>query len=276
MRAATLIALALLGCWIPAAPARGCNYVLTAERLGPPATPEELAAEAKREALATRRAAALEATKKWRKGVDAPAELAQMLVSNVRPVPTLSVPCGGGTEELDYDLTPNTREAWLAGTRYAGRSDDFGRIFRDFDGVPIGPACNAEVRGRFAEHLRRRLTADELRTAYTFLAARRPPAGRIQRVAAFAGESRRPPLYWVGGNYSQGEEMGRWLRTHPAGRALKRATDDFWAEAAALLADDDRTCPAAAARFRTDRAALIRLLDAEEQRRAAKAARPGG
>jgi hypothetical protein len=276
MRAASLIALALLACGLPAAPAAACVFSLTEERLGPPPTPEELAAEAKRESLAKRRAAALDAARAWRKGVDAPAELARMLVPNVRPVPTLSVPCGAGTEELDYDMTGKTREAWLTGTRYSGRADDFPRIFHDFDGALPDPACNAEVRRRFAEHLRRRLSADGLHSAYIFLAARRPPAWSIHRVTAFAGRSRRPPLYWVGGNASQAAEIGRWLRGQPAGRAVKRAADEFWAGAAPLLADDERTCPAAAARFRADREALLRLLDAEERRRAANAARSGG
>jgi hypothetical protein len=266
MRAASFIALALLWCGLSATRAGACVYSLTEERFGPRPTAEELAAEARQRTIDTVRARTREAELAWRKGVNGAAELAEMLVPNVRPIEILRVDCLG-SDEIDYASDRGRREDWLAGTAYAGQEGDYARILREFGGSAFGRSCNAEMRWRFAEHLRRQLTPQELRGAYIFLGARRPRDGGLRRLTSFDGGSRHPPLHWIGADPPQNVQIARWLRSSPAGQAVKRATDAFWAEAGPLLGDNDRICPASTARHRAEHADLLRQLDAEAERR---------
>ncbi|MBV9984200.1 hypothetical protein, partial [Bradyrhizobium sp.] len=268
MRAASLIALALLGSCLPAARAQACVFGVVEEGLGPPRTAEELGAEAKQQKVQGLRMATREAEQAWRAGADAPAALAEMLVPDIRAVTAAAGPCGAGG--LIWTPEKTVFEEWLASTRYAGRASEFQRQLRDYAGGPLAPDCDAEVRQLFAEHLRRRLTPGELRAAYVFLTVRRPGYGRSDRIGAFAPHSVRPPLYWSGGDWEETMQIRGWLRTNPDGRALRRATHAFWAETAPLLADDSRLCPAAVARRRAEQAELVRRIDAEVAARAAQ------
>lgn len=201
-------------------------------------------------------------------GVDAAAALADWTVPDIRPVP-LGPPECGPMEEIDSGWGKESRDDWLAGTPYVGRAWEFGEILDTYRGP--GATCNAEVRDRFAARLRRRLTSAQLSEAYVFLAGRRgePIAGRT---TLFQGPSRRLPLLWIGSSELQTIQVRAWLRRLPAGRALKGASDGFWAETGPLMADPKRLCPAATADWPAAQAALVRRIEALDlQRRTATA-----
>ncbi|HEX8194497.1 MAG TPA: hypothetical protein VF552_16535 [Allosphingosinicella sp.] len=189
--------------------------------------------------------------------------LAEMLVPNVAPVPIVRDRRG---MPLEIDLAQGEESAadWLAGTPHAGRLDlaEFTRAWR---GETFGPTCNAELRGRFADRVERRLSPAERREAYLFLAARTrawtgypeplaPVAHRsdgapvVTRLTVFEGRGRRPPLGWSTENHLFGEQIRAWAASSGTGRKLRRVMDDFWRETAPLLGSPERLCPRAAAR----------------------------
>ena len=221
--------------------------------------------------IGARRAEAREAL---RRGVDAPAELAEMLVPNVRPVPIKQSDCGP-TNEVDFGAGEETFEDILAGTDVLPQGRDLAPIARGL-GVPIsfGRSCNAEVRGRFAMHLRRRLGASELRRAYLFLAARSRIPERhaswqpLRRLVAFDYSSRRPPMRWATEDQVQEKDIARWSSGTKAGRALGSAIDAFWREQAPSLEDTRRVCPKALDAWPTVRAPFVAAVaDAVAERR---------
>jgi hypothetical protein len=199
-------------------------------------------------------------------GADPASGLAEMAVPNVRPIYIERSDCGP-MNEIDRAEGEETREDLLAGTRFAGRGDEFNRMWRGFDGETFGSMCNAELRGRFAAFLRRRLSPQQLRDSYLFLAARweglLEGPGPLRRLTAFEGRERRPPLRWVTEEPWQAQEIRRWLRLVPAGRAMKTALDDFWRENEPLLGDEERICPAAVARRPEVQARIVALIEAE-------------
>jgi hypothetical protein len=201
-----------------------------------------------RERIRGRRAAAEEA---WRRGVDAPAELAEMLVPNVRPVPIGNSDCGP-TNEVDFGAGEETFEDVLAGTDILAEAKGSAAIQREFGvAISFGRSCNTEFRGRFAMHLRRRLGSEDLRRAYLFLAARSRIPERavawqpLRRLMAFEGNSRLPPVRWVTEDWLQEKDIARWSTGTRTGRALGRAIDAFWREQAGALADTRQVCPKA-------------------------------
>jgi hypothetical protein len=115
--------------------------------------------------------------------------------------------------------------------------------------------------------MRRRLTPEQLRDSYLFLAARwyGTAFGRhpLRRIAAFEGNARRPPLRWTTEEPWQAQEIRRWMRLVPSGRAFKAALDDFWRESGPLLGDSDRICPAAVARWPEAQARIVALVESE-------------
>jgi hypothetical protein len=193
-------------------------------------------------------------------GTDASAELAKMLVPNIRPVMLLHSDCGPMNEN-DLADGEETVEDWLAGTYLAGGgADRFAAVVRGRHDETFGPACNAEFRERFSAHLRRRLDARQLRASYLFLATRwrgEPAVSRAPRLIAFEGRTRRPPLRWVAANQWDDAQIARWLARKPAGRALKQAMDEFWAEATPLLDDSASACPAAVAAWPAVQARIV-------------------
>ncbi|HET9637726.1 MAG TPA: hypothetical protein VFP12_00795 [Allosphingosinicella sp.] len=262
-----LIAVACTG-----AEANAC--FVTGGILGPkPSRAEELAS-AKQWSAYRVRERILSARRSWAAGIDAPDILAEWLVPNVRPVPRQHSDCAP-PKEVDLGDGEETWDDWLAGTPYAGRAVQYEEVLWNYEGPTPGPACNAEVRARFADHLRRRLTPDELRESYLFLAARRPDTNAVVRLTAFSSGTRRPPLRWSGADLWTDDQVRRWLRRHPAGRALNSASDQFWAETEPLLDDKARLCPAATAAWPAAQAALVREIEALKARyRAHMAGKP--
>lgn len=239
---------------------------------GKPSEAERLAREKKASADQIRHG-----TRKARRdlagGVDAAAALADWTVPDIRPVP-LGPPECGPMDETDLGWGKETRDDWLAGTPYAGRAWEFGEILDTYRGP--GATCNAEVRDRFAAHLRRRLTSAQLSEVYVFLAGRRRDEPIVGGTTVFQGLSRRLPLLWIGSSRLQTLQVRAWLRRLPAGRALKGASDEFWAETGPLMTDPKRLCPAATANWPAAQAALVRRIEAldSERRAAAAEARP--
>jgi hypothetical protein len=249
--------------------AAACVY-LPLVRDGPPPSARELADERASHDRALRMQRRERAAEALARGMDAAGPLADMLVPNVRPIRIHRSDCGA-TNEIDPAPGEETPEDWLRGTRLAGRADDYARIWRIDGDETLGPTCNAEVRGRFAAYLRRRLSPEQLHESYLFLGSYWDPPGSARelrwRLAAFAAGTRRPPLRWSGVNRRQEQEIRRWTRLVPTGRVLRQAMDDFWRETAPLLGDTTTACPEAAARWPAVQARLVDTLDVQAEGR---------
>lgn len=261
--------------------ARACFYTLGVDLLGKPLTPRQKRAEARRieAAIATAtRAETLrrlgESDARLAKGpIDFAGELAQWLVPNVRPIPIRYSSCGDASE-VDYAAGSETDEAaterFLGGTRYSGIGVSLGWLeVRGADAFSFGRECNAEFRRRFAATLAATVDEDDLRDAWRFLDARRRPsyaegglpgsAYHYERLVAFGGEARLPPVRWVLSHPILFDEVTRYVRTG-AGRAVDAAAARFWANNASQLGDDMRVCPATVARVQTARAEIQALI----------------
>jgi hypothetical protein len=125
---------------------------------GRPPSEREMAAERAREARVQVRRRHPGAQAALAGGIDAPAELARMLVPNIRPVPIERSDCGP-ENEIDPGEGEEKIEDWLAGTYLVRYSNEFAHMVWSYRGETLGPACNAEFRERFAAHLRGRLDA---------------------------------------------------------------------------------------------------------------------
>lgn len=277
-----LLALALAGAATAGGEAAACTVTIDAGTFGEDGLSE---AERERRRIASerrllerqiggRRAAAEAALIT---GADAPRALAEMLVPNVRPVFIEQGYCLGPPNEIDRGAGVETARDWLAGTRFEGREVEFRRILRDVDDALPGTPCNAEFRDWFADHLRRGMTARQLRGAYLFLGARWPSLDRswaVTRFTAFAGNARRPPVHWVSPEPRLHASILRWARRDATGWAVQRAMDDFWRDNAPLFGDYARICPVAETEWRGTRARLVAALEAEEARREAAGSAP--
>ena len=229
--------------------AEACVYTgVLGEEIGPKRTAREIAADQEIQRREMLRQATLEAQKRLAGGADAPGELAEMLVPNIQAVFLERSSCGDG--EVDWAGSDDSAYAPLTGTPLAGRENEFHAIVSDYGPGKLEPDCNAEFRGRFAEHLRRRLPPVQLEQSYIFLAARRPDA--LRRLMAFGGRERRPPVHWVGDS-----RISAWARRHPTGQALSAAIAGFWRETTPLLANAESSCPAAFTRWKQSRDALV-------------------
>jgi hypothetical protein len=216
---------------------------------------------------------------RWAVGSDVRGPLAEMLVPNVRPVPILRNR-DGVPLEVDLAAGVETPADWVSGTRFEGLSAAALAPLASWRGETFGPACNAEVRTRFAAHIGRRLSGfDQLKEAYRFLAARTPywrgypaalqPTGQwreelpmVSRLVAFDGDTRRPPVRWSADFESIEADLVRWTRRSRTGRLLQQAMDEFWRENGPLLGDDARICPEATARRSAIQARIVAALEA--------------
>jgi hypothetical protein len=249
--------------------AAACLILIDAD---PNVTPEQAQALGRQRARDQLEARLARAHANWAAGIDGAAALAEMLVPNVRPVHIVYTSCGP-LNEVDWAEGSETYRIWFAGSRYEGTFRDYEHVFESFEGTPPGERCNAEFRSRFAGHLRSRLTPRQMRAAYLYLGARwtwlDPNAVRTRLMQFASRGQRRPPLALAVADEWQREEIVAWMRGNAAGRAVQRASDDFWRENAPLLDDMARTCPVAAARWETDRARFLAMVAAEEVRQQA-------
>lgn len=165
--------------------AKACFWVGVTE-FGDKPSQAELIAREKRASAEQIRKGARKAKRDLAAGVDPAAALAQWTVPNIRPVPTQRSDCGP-VNEIDLGEDEEGWEDWLAGTPYAGRAEEFGRVLDVYRGPTLGRTCNAEVRDRFAAHLRRRLTPARMAEVYVFLAARRRDDSVVERMTFFEG-----------------------------------------------------------------------------------------
>lgn len=233
--------------------AQACSYSAMTEHIGPKPSAREAAAEERDRARKLLLANTRAAERRLAEGTDPAGALADMLVPNIEPV---HIDRGGcDVSEIDWAHSGETPYRPLADTPYAGREAEFRPIVSDYGPAMLGPECNAEFRGLFAEHLRRRLTPAQLKRSYMFLAARRP-ARPVQRLMAFRGKVRRPPVHWVGGG-----QIGDWVRRAPAGRALSAAIADFWIGMEPRLSGPRTSCPAAFAQWRRDQSELVARIE---------------
>jgi hypothetical protein len=215
-------------------------------------------------------------------GYDIVGALAEMLVPNIRPVPIVVPQSCEPWNEIDLADGNETIADLLAGSKFAGWASRYHDFAPPWQGETVGPACNAEFRGRFAALLRRRMTEPQLRAAYLFLAARAwnwkgnpvplQNAGHldlddltlsrvtISRLVAFEGRTRRPPIRWTPDS-SRHQDIIRWTRRDPSGRALQAAMDAFWQEHGAVLSESERVCPAATARWPSVQAQIVAPLE---------------
>lgn len=237
------------------------------------------AAQARYESRELFRARSAQALTALAQGYDITGALAEMLVPNVRPVPIERSDSCGASNEIDFAEGEETVADLLAGTRFAGWADRYLDFAPPWEGETIGPACNAEFRGRFVAVLRRRMTEPQRRDAYLFLASRianwkgdPAPLGNaghlstdpraISRLVAFEGRTRRPPIRWTAASYREERSIRRWIARHSSGRALQAAIDEFWRESEPLLLDSERTCPEATARWPSVQARIVAPLEA--------------
>jgi hypothetical protein len=238
---------------ITAGKAEACTYSVMNEEIGPKRTAEEIAADQERLRREALRQATRAAQRQLAGGADAASGLADMLVPNIHAVHIDKGGCGAG--EIDWAGSDEAEYDSLVGTPYAGREKEFHPIVSDYGPGTLGPLCNAEFRGRFAEHLRRRLTPAQLKASFVFLAARRRH-DVVERLMAFEGNGRRPPVRWA-----VGPQIFAWAGRHPAGRALSAAIADFWRDSRPLLGRPELSCPTAAARWRQDQAELVARIE---------------
>lgn len=233
--------------------AQTCTYSAITEHIGPKPTAREIADEerdrARQQLLRNTRAA----QRQLAEGTDPAGELAEMLVPNIEPVHIDRGSCD--VSEIDWAHTGNRPYEPLVGTAFAGRESEFHPIVSDYGPANLGPNCNAEFRGLFAAHVRRRLTPAQLEKTYVFLAVRRP-GGPVQRLMAFRGKARRPPVHWAGS-----AQVDDWVRRAPSGRALSAAIAEFWSEMEPRLSGPATSCPMAFAKWRADQADLVARIE---------------
>ncbi|HEX8224618.1 MAG TPA: hypothetical protein VF605_12445 [Allosphingosinicella sp.] len=242
--------------------AEACTYSMFNEEIGPKRTREEIAADEERRRREMVRQSTRAAQRRLASGADAAGELADMLVPNIQAVYIEAGGCGAG--EIDSAGSAGAGYEPLVGTAYAGREKEFYPIVSDYGPGTLGPNCNAEFRGRFADHLRRRLTRAQLEESFVFLAARRR-SNVVERLMAFKGRTRSPPVGWAAD-----AQIVAWAGRHPSGRALSATVAAFWNETAPLLAGPETSCPAAFATWRQGQAELVARIEEALARRGAK------
>jgi len=265
MRGPWLILVSLAA--IAAAPASAC-IPLAAGCIGDGddcnPTPAERRLQERRSSAEETRRLTLDALGRLRKREANPAaELAEILVPNVRPV-RIEVSDCGPVNEVDPAEGRETIEsifAEVAGAQAAGAEwSHYDNLFRIDDIYPFGERCNAEFRGRFAEFLRRSLSPDRLREAWIFLSARRRDSMMgwlaYHRLVMFESRARTPPVRWIFPNeWIRKETLGALRRTE-WGPALASATAAWWSLHGEDMKDDSSACPAAASEWARERARL--------------------
>ena len=271
---------AVLPAGFAAAPASACA-IIAPVCLGSDAechpTPAQRRAEQRHwSAEETRTRLAEARTRLGRGPVDFAAELAELLVPNIRPVWTQFTDCGP-EGEIDYGEGRETPDsvfrALTGGTPLAG--EDWGAyasVLRRQELFSFGTTCNAEFRQGFAALLRQSIAPADLRKAWLFLTARQRTQGNIaslyHRLVRFEGRARTPPVRWTLADPWLSEQVAVALRRTSWGPAISAAARDFWARRGIDLSDDAQACPAAAVQWASARQRLVAImLDLQEARR---------
>lgn len=250
---------------------------------GKPPTAAQLKAEEKRWMAGETKRRTKELKARNSKGeVDVAAELATLLVPNVRAELVLYSDCGpmgdydlaGGSEGGDVDIA---FARMVAGTPLEGRrADNYpARLLRELSWpARTGETCNAEFRRRFARYLGDNMFLGSLQEAWLFLSARQRSgylfAHYYPRLMAFEGIGRVPPMRWTFATPELQKEGMDFLDRKVAGKALTKTIDAFWAEQGPNLADDAAICPEDAAAAMGDRDKIIAALTAYDAERQAK------
>lgn len=265
-----LIATAAVPPFALAAPAAACVVSISpcdgTDAQCHPTEAQRRAQERQWSAEATR-VRALEAQARARRNeADFAAELAELLVPNVRPVWREMTSCGP-TGDIDRADGEETQESWFAriveGTPLAGADyQEFYVMLRRAEvDLSFGRSCNDEFRRSFADFLTGALAPEELQQAWLFLKSRQRDSTGIfesyHRLMTFDGRTRAPPVRWSPADPWLAEQIERFLHRDPAGRALAAAVDRFWAERGATLTEDAQVCPVFAAQWRAERESLI-------------------
>ena len=250
-----------------ATPAAACVFLpVTCIGGGPECNPTEAERRAQRRhwSFEGTRQRARAARERLRAGhVDFAGEISELLVPNVRPIFIETSDCGP-ENEIDYG---EGREDWfqkmVAGTLLDGTDlDSFMPVINRADvEFSFGVHCNAEFRRSFADHFRRSVDPEHLREAWLFLIARQrthDEYGLIyHRLVAFDRRARTPPTQWILADEWLRDQVRRYIRRQPAGRAVAAAADAFWAERGADLGDDARVCPVFSAQWESGRRQVV-------------------
>lgn len=281
MGAGRLIFLALapgLAAVLGAVPAYACAFqpitCIGSDRQCHPTEAQRRARERHWSFVATRQAAAEARARLEEGGVDVSAELAELLVPNVRPIRTQMSDCGP-IGEVDNGAGRETPESLFrevtAGTRWeGGDASSYASIFRARE-LSFGTPCNAEFRRSFAAMLNRSVAPTDLHRAWLFLAARQrtQPSGFLSywRMTRFEGDARVPPIQWQLGDEWLEAQVARFVRRDRAGRALADAMDRFWRERAPTLSDDSQVCPITRTEWEQSKRRVIEEMAARDARR---------
>jgi hypothetical protein len=206
--------------------------------------------------------------------VNVAADLAELLVPNIRPILLQFSSCG---QEGEIDLAGGLEHARPVNIaddpRLAGINlSDHGRTIRDFGGTDELAACNVEFRDRFAGWLSEQLSEEDMRASWLFLIARKREQRRTYgRLMTFDRETRKPPVHWWSYDRWIAKDIDRFVTKDAAGRRLAEKIASFWGQHAAMLESDDLACPNAKEAARKDREALINEILRERKERLAGA-----
>jgi hypothetical protein len=134
-----------------------------------------------------------------------------------------------------------------------------------------GEECNREFRLQFASYLGERFESRDLRKIWLFLIARQRDSGMFgsvyHRLMAFTGDTRRPPVSWLGANEWISKDILQFVSKKQEGQRLSEAITAFWDTHGAILADDMQICPKAQADWKAGRKRLVDAILAEEKLR---------
>lgn len=280
VRSIPLAVAAIVPAWLAAAPAEACTLLPVICVGGPechPTEAERRANERRWSVEETRRRLALLEARRRAGPVDFAAELADMLVPNVRPTFAYQTSCGwegDGDPSDGRETDASLFERLTAGTAAAGADpSDHPALFRRGEENSFGKPCNREFRRGFADLLRRSVAPEHLRQGWLFLGARqRSLQGRLVRFDDF--RSRIPPVRWDLANDWLDGQAERATRLQPWGRSIDAAARGFGAEQASRLGDDMKVCPTAVAQWARLREEVVaEIVGREAARRARLGAR---
>jgi hypothetical protein len=220
---------------------------------------------------------------------DIPADLAELLVPNVRPIYIEYSMCDGGIETdfagdndhvskgLDLQFKMLVTGTLLEPQEYSNFVLPQ-QIRTGENMIPYpGDDCNPEFRVGFSRFLTARHSKGQLEAIWLFLKPRDLSRNsKIRRLMSFDRRSRVPPVRWD--TYSDTritKDIRKWL-TKPEGKALQASIDDFWRVQGPLLTNDAAICPNAATAWPQRKATWLQWALGEYEKRNARRKTPIG